>query len=63
VGVSQREELYGTFSDVGFAKSVPMFGSDWRFERNIKPEVRNVRQKTSKGDITLDAKERCAPSL
>ena len=31
VGVSQREELYGPFSDVGFAKSVPLFGSDWRF--------------------------------
>jgi hypothetical protein len=31
VGVSEREELYGPFSDVGFAKSVPMFGSDWRF--------------------------------
>jgi len=31
VGVSPREELYGTFSDVGFAKSVPLFGSDWRF--------------------------------
>jgi len=29
VGVSQREELYGPFSDVGFAKSVPLFGSDW----------------------------------
>ena len=31
VGVSEREELYGSFSDNGFAKSVPMFGSDWRF--------------------------------
>ena len=31
VGVSQREELYGPFSDVGFIKSVPMFGTDWRF--------------------------------
>lgn len=31
VGVSEREELYGPFSDVGFAKSVPLFGSDWRF--------------------------------
>ena len=31
VGVSQREEHYGPFSDVGFAKSVPLFGSDWRF--------------------------------
>jgi hypothetical protein len=31
VGVSQREELYGPFSEVGFAKSVPLFGSDWRF--------------------------------
>jgi hypothetical protein len=31
VGVSQREKLYGSFSDVGFAKSVPLFGSDWRF--------------------------------
>jgi hypothetical protein len=31
VGVSQREELYGPFSDVGFAKSVPLFGSYWRF--------------------------------
>jgi len=30
VGVSEREELYGSFSDNGFAKSVPMFGSDWR---------------------------------
>ena len=28
VGVSQREELYGAFSNAGFAKSVPMFGSD-----------------------------------
>ena len=31
VGVSQREEHYGPFSDEGFAKSVPLFGSDWRF--------------------------------
>jgi len=31
VGVSQREELYGPFSDIGFIKSVPMFGTDWRF--------------------------------
>ncbi len=31
VGVSPREELYGPFSDVGFLKSVPLFGSDWRF--------------------------------
>lgn len=30
MGVSEREELYGSFSDNGFAKSVPMFGSDWR---------------------------------
>ena len=31
VGVSQREKLYGSFLDEGFAKSVPLFGSDWRF--------------------------------
>lgn len=31
VGVSPREELYGPFSDVGFVKSVPLFGSPWRF--------------------------------
>ena len=31
VGVSPREELYGPLSDVGFVKSVPLFGSDWRF--------------------------------
>jgi len=31
VGVSPREKYYGAYSDVGFAKSVPLFGSDWRF--------------------------------
>jgi hypothetical protein len=31
VGVSPREKYYGPYSDVGFAKSVPLFGSDWRF--------------------------------
>jgi hypothetical protein len=31
VGVSPREKYYGPYSDIGFAKSVPLFGSDWRF--------------------------------